>query len=292
MAAAPLFSGGNTRVDEIMAGVNEIAVLPHAVYKVMEISGLEDTSAAEIERAIIVDPGFSARILALANSAYMALPKKVTSIRDAIMFCGVKSVRELAMTVGVYDMFVGKGDKESLRRRGWWRHSVDTAVCAKYIAGRMRNVPPDEAYTCGLLHLMGKSLLCRFGGEDYEQVENLVDADFPLLEAEREVYGTDHIELAIAASYKWGFPAVIRSGMTYVEAPSIEEDHPKHRAIVALSNRIANFVIEGNQGDQRGVDAIGAPDWTLQILDLSSDNFKELVDGAVAAMASAKGLTG
>ena len=121
MSAAPLPAHDPQRLEAILERVNEIAVLPHVVYKVLELSGSDDTSAIEIERSIQVDPGFSSRVLTLANSAYFGLPKKVSSIKDAIMFCGLKSVRELAMTVGIYDMFMGKQDKASLRRRGWWR---------------------------------------------------------------------------------------------------------------------------------------------------------------------------
>ena len=160
----------NERLARLTSRINEIAVLPHVVFKVLEISSSTDTPASAMEKAIIIDPGFSSKLLMLANSAYYSLPRKVSSIREATTFLGFKAVRQLAMTVGVFDLFVGKTDKESLRRRTWWRHSVDTAVCCRWLAAEAKSVSSEEAYTCGLLHYIGRTLLDRIGEANYEEV--------------------------------------------------------------------------------------------------------------------------
>src|SRR3954463_725910 len=156
MSALPIDSL-NDPLAELLEKVDGLAVLPHVVFKVLEVSGSEDAPPMELERAIIVDPGFSSKVLTLANSAFFGLPRRVTSIREAILFLGFRSVRNLAMTVGAYDLFVGKTDKESMRRRGWWRHSLDTAVCCKWLCFYSKRGNADDAYTCGLLHLIGKT---------------------------------------------------------------------------------------------------------------------------------------
>ncbi|HXH59835.1 MAG TPA: HDOD domain-containing protein, partial [Fimbriimonadaceae bacterium] len=127
MSALPA-GQGNEAVEIVLASTKEVAVLPQVVYKIMEMTSSTDSSAAMLERAIIIDPGFSTKILTQANSAYYALPRKVTSIKEAVAFLGFRAVRQLAMAVGVFDLFLGKTDAESIRRRGWWRHSLDTAL--------------------------------------------------------------------------------------------------------------------------------------------------------------------
>jgi hypothetical protein len=47
MAAAPLYNE-NDKVEALLARVRELAVLPHVVYKVLEVSGSTDTSTAEV----------------------------------------------------------------------------------------------------------------------------------------------------------------------------------------------------------------------------------------------------
>ena len=285
MSAAPIYDQ-NPRVTAIMNRVNELAVLPHVVYKVLELSGSNDSSATEMEQAIVVDPGFSSRLLTMANSAYYGLPKKVTSIKEALMFLGLKSVRQLAMTVGVYDMFVGETDRESLRRRQWWRHSVDAAVCAKWLANHTNSLPPDDAYTCGLLHYMGKSLLDRFGGEDYSKVEGLIAMGRDEFDCELAFFGCTHIEVGQFAARKWGFPEELVSGLDYTSLPWPNEPHLKHRAIVAISCQIALHALAGSRNStQVENDSLCA--WALEALGLADTQQLECLEGGMTAISAA-----
>lgn len=285
MSAAPIYDQ-NPRVTVIMGRVNELAVLPHVVYKVLELSGAADSTTAEMERAIVVDPGFSSRLLTMANSAYYGLPKKVTSIKEALMFLGFKAVRQLAMTVGVYDMFVGKTDRDSLRRRAWWRHSVDTAVCAKWLAQEFRSLPPDDAYTCGLLHYIGKSLLDRFGGDDYGKIEMLMQQGGAERDCEIALYGCSHIEVAQVAARKWGFPEQLVAGLDYVSLPMEEDPHLAHRACVALCTSIASFAL-GGEALQGSEDPYHLPDWAMNALGIPEERSAECLNGGMRAIAAA-----
>lgn len=285
MAAAPIYED-NPKVSAILNRVNELAVLPHVVYKVVELSGSNDSSAAEMEKAIVVDPGFSSRLLTMANSAYYGLPRKVTSIKEALMFLGYKSVRQLAMTVGVYDMFVGKTDKESLRRRQWWRHSVDTAVCAKWLAGHTKSLSPDDAYTCGLLHYMGKSLLDRFGGDDYSKVEGLVSMGRNEFDCEQVLYGCTHIEIGQHAARKWGFPEELASGLDYRSLPWPDERCLKHRAVVATSCQIAKLALAGS-GNPEEIENGGLCAWACEALGIADDRQAECLEGGMGAISAA-----
>lgn len=285
MSAAPIYDQ-NPRVTIIMGRVNELAVLPHVVYKVLELSGSNDSSTVEMERAIVVDPGFSSRLLTMANSAYYGLPKKVTSIKEALLFLGFRAVRQLAMTVGVYDMFVGKTDRDSLRRRAWWRHSVDTAVCAKWLAQEFRALPPDDAYTCGLLHYIGKSLLDRFGGDDYGKIEALILQGSSDRDGERALYGCDHVEVAQVAARKWGFPEELVAGLDYVSPPTPDEPYLRHRACVALCSQIATFAL-GGEALQNEETPFELPKWALESLEIDEARSHECLDGGMRAIAAA-----
>ncbi|MFQ3587602.1 MAG: HDOD domain-containing protein [Fimbriimonadaceae bacterium] len=287
MSAAPIEQRDHAR--EILDRVRELAVLPHVVYRVMELSATTESPASVIERAIVVDPGFSSKLLRVANSSYYALPRKVTSIREAIVFLGFKTVREMAMAVGVYDMFIGKTDRESLRRRAWWRHSVDTAVAARYVVQQLRRLDPENAYTCGLLHAIGKTLLDRFGGRDYEVVNVLVQQGKDTAQAERMVYGCDHEVVAVAAAKKWGFPDELIAGLRYLTDPGTDQPHREYGAVVSLSSSIADYAVSG-AGEQD--DLVGLfPSWPLPVLGISEDRLIELAEGGVRAIAEAAAMS-
>jgi HD-like signal output (HDOD) protein len=254
------------------------------VYKIMEMTSSTDSSAALLEKAIVIDPGFSAKILTQANSAYYALPRKVTSIREAVAFLGFRAVRQMAMAVGVFDLFVGKTDRESLRRRAWWRHSLDTAVCCRFISNRHGLRVGDEVYTVGLLHYIGKTLMDRSNPAEYEKVMLLVEKGATDLQAERAVFGCDHIEVGIAATVQWGFPEVLVRGMDYLTKPEEGSEYAKIAALVNLGDKIARAAVCGR--DASVVEQDGQ-DWSLQVLGIEDEDLKKLMDESMEAIAAA-----
>lgn len=263
------------RLASILARVDGLAVLPHVVFKVLEISGSAESPATEMERAIIVDPGFSSKVLVLANSASFGLPKKVISIREAVMFLGFRTVRNLAMTVGTFDLFVGKNDRESLRRRAWWRHSVDSAMACRYIARVTKLAEADEAYTCGLLHLIGKTLLDRFGGKDYELVHKIMAMGNTDRQAERSVYGCDHVHMSVGACAKWGLPAPLLAGLQYPVVPAADTPYRQLRACTAIGTTLAHRARNGGSAGD-------LPLWAVQELKITRvDDFVKDVMSAV-----------
>lgn len=276
-------------VQAVLAQVGELAVLPQVVFKILELTGTDDSSAAQLERVIVVDPGFSARVLGQSNSAYYALPKPVRSIREAVVFLGFKAVRQMAMTVGVYDLFIGKNDKESLRRRSWWRHSLDSAVCARLLAERIRSVNPDEAYTCGLLHWIGKTLLDRYDPEQYERVQNVVNEGAPDVLAERAVFGCDHVAVAVGAAAKWGFPDTLVQGMNYFQPTKETDEAARLRAVTCLAHKIARLALEGFGENE--VTAELLPQWAMDVLHIADDQAIVLIHAGTEAVSAASAMS-
>lgn len=269
-ATAAAFVHEESGLERILARITDVAVLPHVVFKVMELSSSTENSSADLSHVIDVDPGFTSKLLSLANSSYYGLPRKVTNLCDAITFLGFKTIRQMAMTVGVYDVFIGKNDRESLRRRRWWRHSVDTAVCARYLARKTHLVPPDEAYTAGLLHYIGKSLLDRYGDDNYEKVELLMEHGLDDLKAEVAVYRCHHIDVGVGAAKQWSFPEELVAALDYSSQPA-DTPYMAHSACVALASLAAEVAVNGLDET-----APTAPRWALSVLEISEQELPEV----------------
>jgi HD-like signal output (HDOD) protein len=265
----------------LMGKIDGLAVLPHVVFKVLELTDSLESPLHEMERAITVDPGFSSKVLVMANSAYFGLPRRVTSIKESLLFLGFKTVRNLAMTVGVFDLFVGKTDRESLRRRHWWRRSVDAAVCARWLASRSDKLHGDDSYTCALLHLIGKTLMDRYGEKDYNPIVELEERGVPDLLAEQKLYGFNHIDVAAAAAAKWGFPSVLSAGLNYSEPAEGDDEFRPQRACTALASAIAMTVTSKSEH-------IALPNWAMLELGYDPENMHDLVERATAAIAAAQ----
>jgi len=252
-------------VERIVGKVKEIAVLPQVVYKVIEITGNQAASPKDIEAAVEVDPGFCARILRVVNSAYYALPRQVSSIREAVLLLGFRALRELAMTIGAFDLFMGKTDRGSMRRRVWWRHSLDVALAARALARVFPDMNAEEAHAAALLHDIGKPMLDRHISGGYDQAEMLISAGMPTLEAERRTMGAHHCEVGVAVAKLWRFPPTLVEAIGCHHVPGPDMDYPRLCALVALCDAFSHCKMAGSEP----VEAV--PEWAQVALGVDSD---------------------
>lgn len=278
-----------TGLEFVLSRIQDIAVLPQVVFKVVDLTGSTDSSARQMEAVIVVDPGFSAKLLTMANSAYYGLPRKVTSIRDAITFLGFRAVRQLAMTMGVFELFLGKTDAESLRRRAWWRQSVDTGVCARWIASQVPGLNAEECYTCGLLHYVGKTLLDQSNPERFEFYKAAREAGYGDRQSEHVAYGCDHIEVASAVGAKWGFPEELTAGLNYDDEAPPDDPHRTLKACTCIAHHIAHLTVMGKaKVPEEGEDEpLALPAWAMDALNLTAQRAETFVLEGSAAIRSA-----
>lgn len=266
-----------TQAESVVQKVKELAALPQVVHQILHLTNNPNASVKELERLISIDQGMSMRVLNTVNSAYYGFSRKIASIKDAVVLLGFKAVRNLAMTVSVFDLFVGKTDQQNLRRGKWWRHSIDTALCARLIASQVAGVSPDEAYTAGLLHDIGKPLLDRYGGAPYEQVEMLMEQGVPELVAERQVYGCDHAEVGRIVSQHWGFPDKLVEAIGEHNAESAEGLHDAPlTAVIVLANHVAHLLRQPDTPDDWWFEV---PAWIPETLHLAPAQLHSLYLG-------------
>ncbi|GIV08678.1 MAG: hypothetical protein KatS3mg019_0769 [Fimbriimonadales bacterium] len=272
------------QTQSILQQVKDLAALPQVTHQVIQLTNNPNASVKDLERLISIDQGLSTRVLNTVNSAYYGFSRKIASVKDAVVLLGFKTVRNLAMTVSVFDMFVGKTDAQNLRRGKWWRHSIDAALCARLIASQVEGVSPDEAYTAGLLHDIGKPLLDRYGGAPYEQVETLTAQGASELYAERTVFGCDHAEVGRVVSLNWGFPEKLVEAIGEHHAESVGEWHDTGLVcVVILANHLAHTLRQPDAPDDWW---FFLPNWLTDMLRLNPQQLQSLYLGCKAEIQS------
>ncbi|MDP9250726.1 MAG: HDOD domain-containing protein [Chloroflexota bacterium] len=100
----------------------------------------------ELERSITNDLGVSFRLLRWINSAYFSLPRKVNSVREALVLLGVRNVRSwaLLMTLAAID------DQPS----ELIRTAMVRAKMCELIARAIDRPDPDAHFTVGLFSVV------------------------------------------------------------------------------------------------------------------------------------------
>jgi putative nucleotidyltransferase with HDIG domain len=102
-----------------------------------------------------------------------------------------------------------------------WRHSLAVALGSKIIASRKNPELEMVAHTAGLIHDVGKLILDPFVLEEKESFDSfIVSEQGTFLDAEQQILGFDHAEIAAEVCQKWGIPETISSAIRYHHSPS------------------------------------------------------------------------
>jgi HD-like signal output (HDOD) protein len=242
-------------VEQLLAESEEIAALPQVVMRVIDLTVDPKATATDLERVVGTDQALAGKILALANSSYYGLPRRISSLREAIVFLGFKAIRNLAMTVTTFNLFLGKSDAESLVRRELWRHSVDTAQCARLIGTRLHaadreSFGTDEAFTCGLLHDVGKLILDRSRHALFATLMETASAhNMRFYEIELQAMPWNHAEIGMALAARWNLPLPVCETIGFHHTPRAASINPRLTATVSLANEFAHYLTESALGN-------------------------------------------
>lgn len=221
----------------------DLPTVPLVVTRILALTESESSSPRELIDLIELDHVLTARILRIANSPFFGLSRQATSLQRALMVLGYDSVRDLALGVKVWDAFVDRGGSAVLQL---WQHAASVAVSARSI-GRELGADTGTAFTCGLLHDIGRAALHLHAPEAMAQLA--MGPGEESLAGEREVLGVDHAAVGAWMSESWNLPPIL------VEA--IRDHHePRYDALPPAS--LASLVGLADELSRR-IERCGAP---------------------------------
>ncbi|MBG0789388.1 MAG: HDOD domain-containing protein [Desulfovibrionaceae bacterium] len=233
-----LFFKGNASVEDLVRHETSLASFPGIYVRLKKVLDSPTSSAADVAKVVTADPGVSSKLLTLVNSPFFGLAGKVDSVSHAVSLVGLREVATIALGISTIDYFKDI-PKELVDLCQFWRHSLSCAVFAKLIAKAV-GVSSDRLFTAGLLHDCGRLIM--YKNLPYASVQSLIHArgdSVPLVEAEREVLGFDHQEVASLLLEQWGFPDDLKVIISNHHNPERAADS-KEAAIVQLADNMAN----------------------------------------------------
>jgi putative nucleotidyltransferase with HDIG domain len=219
--------------NNILAKVRTIPSIPSVVIKLRQYLSDPDISFDELAKVIEFDPGLTANLLQLANSAYFGWSGQIKTVKEAITRLGTNRIFQMVLCMSVAPLVRKPVKGYDMESDGLWHHSIATAICAEQLAKSLKVANSEEAFTAGLLHDMGKILLGTFVEIDDEPIKELVKTDsLSFNEAERQVLGIDHAEAAAELLSYWKLPENVVAAARWHHSPDQAEE--KHRNIVDL----------------------------------------------------------
>ncbi len=206
---------------------------PQLLEKLNRASEDETSSTQEIGKIVMADQILTSRILRVANSPYYSPTSEITSLQKAMSLIGLSSVKSIAIAHAISR--VSPSHQE--RIRPILEHSLFTAFIAKLCAPHLL-LPPEEAFLCGILHDIGKTVL--FG---------LLDGYKLSAEEKEDAIWKLHSEVGYQLARAWNFPAVVQETARFHHSP---EHAVQFYSLVMLINLADRLAHSGNLMDFLG----------------------------------------
>jgi putative nucleotidyltransferase with HDIG domain len=190
--------------------VRNLPALPMSVLRVMHMIGDGSCASKDVAHVIQADPTFSVRVLKLANSAHYGLSRKVSTISEAVLLLGMRTVRNLAIAAATHNTMSKPLPGYELGAGDLWRHSVACALASQLLATMTGYREPEEAFVAGLLHDIGKVVLATQVSELMPDMRAYMEEHgSTFLDSERAVIGFDHAQIGGRIARKWNLPLVL-----------------------------------------------------------------------------------
>ncbi len=194
------------RLAAVVGRIRSLPAMPATAARLLPLLSDPATDTRRIEEVLRYDPGLTADLLKLTNSAYFGLPARVGSVRQAVLFLGWNRLLKLVMTLSVSGLMKQPLEAYDLPRGGLWRHSVAVSVAADRIIAHLKLAEGEAVFTAALLHDVGKLVLARFVREELPRIEALVAKGLSFDVAETIVLGVNHAAVGGRVLEAWSFP--------------------------------------------------------------------------------------
>lgn len=262
------------------AQIRDLVVLSPAARQLVGLVQSESTTVRELVKVISADPGLSAKLLSVANSAFYRGASPFTSIERAIVRIGFSGVRTLALALSVLD----RGDDDPVVAK-IYEHSVETAALAESLARASGACEPDRAFLAGLLHDVGKAIIRQqFPKEAKRILKWARERDIPGYRIEQRLLAMDHCRIGALVLDNWKISAAITRPIVFHHGPrpavgGLTVADQKLATIIFLADNLAKaahrYADEGDHIEHVGFDHAEFLGMTGASIDAAVDSARE-----------------
>ena len=268
--------------------VENMPAFPESVHRILDLTADINCSPKEMVGVIEHDPVMTMKLLKLVNSAYYSLPRQVISINHAVVYAGINTIKNLALSIATIGMLPQR-NKAGFDMHQFLLHSLATAAIAKKLSQQVDREGLDvtDFFVAGLLHDFGKAVFAEFLPAEFSlALENAHTSDMALHEAEAEIIGADHSIIGSMLGEKWQLHEGLIASMR--DHHHAEKPGNALRDCVFAANQLSKLMQCGNGGSQL-IEPFPAPvasRFGMELDDLAvslGDISKELEDAKVFA---------
>lgn len=203
------------QIQQLVGGINRLPALPQVYQQLMQALAEDRTQARDVAALLQQDMTLCAKLLQIVNSAFFRLARRITKVEEAVSYLGFSMVRNLALTVEVFD---AKRQPPGFSFEALQQHALRVATLARQIIADPRRA--DDAFMAGMLHDIGKLVLALRMPEKFRGALALAhQRQQPPWRIEQETLGVSHAEVGAYLLGLWGLPYPIIEAVAFHHQP-------------------------------------------------------------------------
>lgn len=220
-------------IETIAKRVAEKPMPSLAATQILKVIEDENHSLKDIVKIVETDASLTAEVLKVANSAAFYRGNPATTVNRAILLMGEMMVVGVAICASSSIVFHRPLEGYESGAGEMWDHSLRSAIASREITHFSRTtLSSGLAFTAGLLHDIGKSVISEFLKGNTKNATNLFESGKAenYLEAEKDILGTDHAQVGYSMAQHWGLPEALCIAIRDHHHPSDSKE--EHRGLV------------------------------------------------------------
>ena len=232
--------------NKLSEAVEMMPAFPENVQRILELSRDINCSPKELVSVIEQDPVMATKLLRILNSSYFSFPKQITSIGQSIVYLGLNTIKNMALSFAVIGT-LPKVNAAGYDMHRYLMHSLVTASLARMLCQKFNKDGTDagDCNLAGLLHDFGKIVFAQSFPEEFNKPliyskENSV----PLHIAERHIIGVDHSIVGAMLVEKWQFPQNLSDAIRHHHDELPPNSTLQHCLLVA--DRLSKHILLNN----------------------------------------------
>ena len=257
-------------IARLVDDVDGLVSPPDVCLRLFELIHSPRSGAKEIAEVVAVDPGLTARLLRMANSAFYGFSRKIDTVSRAVTVIGNGELYSLVLSISAVKSFTSiPNDLVSMET--FWRHSVYTGLLARALAQRVRVLHPERLFVAGLLHDIGSLVLYHERPDIMRDLLLVADGDEEVLyRAEQEELGFTHATLAGYLMEKWLLPTELQQAVLWHHEPHEARTARMEAHLLYVAGLLVNESDQGNFAGSPRAD-IRVPAQVLEELGIDED---------------------
>ncbi len=198
---------------------NHLPQLPQVMLKLVKACGNDKANSEELAHIISADPSLTSKLLQIIGSSYVNLPKEVCNIKTAVVYLGLETIRNIAISSSAMHFFCLSKKLPEFDIARFWYHSYKCGVIARKIARENKVSDPEEFFLGGLLHDIGRLVLMQTFPTDYQTLLQTAFSEKELLNGELDFFGADAPQISSLLFSHWNLSPLASDAVLFINEP-------------------------------------------------------------------------